>query len=338
MQSTLRRRRLLSLAIAAAALGLATAPLPGLRRPLLVAVGSELETAMGEIEPLFERQHPSIDLRWQVQGAQDMVNRSLDAGEERPRVLIPANQDLLRELADGLRARGEDSPFVRPPQAIARTLLVAVAWPERARTLFPGGRFDLERLRRAARAGRWAGIGGPEAWGSFDLRTTDPLRSNSAQLTLALWCRNEPTPDCPAALRRAVYRPARSTDILLREFLSAGPNEGDVAMVYESSALARQEEARRQRPGGVVLLVPDPTFETVLAAAVLRGPGVGGEGDGERLVAFLLGGRGQAVLAGAGFRRPDGGGGSPAGNGVKRLPPPQRADLEDLLRLWQQAI
>ncbi len=337
MESSLRRRRLLSLAIAAAALLLATAPLPGLRRPLLVAVGSELETVMGQVEPMFERQHPSIDLRWQVQGGQDMVNRSLDAGAERPRVLIPANRDLLAELADGLRARGQDPPFVRAPQAIARTLLVAVAWPERARSLFGDGRFDLERLRRAALIGRWAGIGGPETWGSFDLRTTDPLRSNSGQLTLALWCRNQPTAGCASGLRRAVYRPARSTDILLREFISAGPNEGDLAMVYESSALARQEEARGQRPGGILLLVPDPTFETVLAAAVLKGPGVGSEGDGERLVTFLLGEKGQALLAGAGFRRPDGRGGSPAGNGVKRLPPPPRAELEELLRLWQQA-
>lgn len=316
---------------------MAVAPLPGLRRPLLVAVGSELEGVMGEAEPLFERQHPSIDFRWQVQGAQDMVNRSLEAGKDRPRVLIPANRDLLAELAENLRQQGGSRPFLQPPSPIASTLLVAVAWPERAGKLFPDGRFDLARLRRAAEAGRWSAIGGPEAWGSFDLRTTDPMRSNSGQLTLALWCRDQPGADCAAALRRAVYRPGRSTDILLREFISAGPNDGDVAMVYESSALARQGEAQRQGSGGYVLLAPDPTFETVLAAAVLGGEGVGSEADGQRFVTFLLGEKGQAVLGRGGFRRPDGRGGSSLGNGVERLPPPPRKDLEELLRRWQQA-
>jgi hypothetical protein len=87
-------------------------------------------------------------------------------------------------------------------------------------------------LRRAAEAGRWAAIGGPETWGSFDLRATDPMCSNSGQLTLALWCCDQPAATCVTALRRALYPPARSTDILLGEFISAGPNDGDVAMVY----------------------------------------------------------------------------------------------------------
>jgi hypothetical protein len=64
--SVITRRRALSLGIAAAAVALASAPLPGLRRPLLVAVGSELEQPLQQLEPLFERRHPGIDLLWQV--------------------------------------------------------------------------------------------------------------------------------------------------------------------------------------------------------------------------------------------------------------------------------
>ncbi len=142
-------------------------------------------------------------------------------------------------------------------------------------------------LRRATAAGQWGALGAPASWGSVDLRSTDPMRSNSGQLTLALWCRGQEGRACAAGLRRAVYRPARSTDILLQEFISGGPNEGDLAMVYEASALARQGEASRQRPGGYVLLFPDPTFETILAAAVLRGQAAGRADDGERFVAFL---------------------------------------------------
>jgi ABC-type molybdate transport system substrate-binding protein len=90
------RRRALSLGIAAAALTLASAPLPGLRRPLLVAVGSELEQPLQQLVPLFERRHPGIDLRWQVQGAQDMVNQNQEGRPDRARVLIPSNREQLQ--------------------------------------------------------------------------------------------------------------------------------------------------------------------------------------------------------------------------------------------------
>jgi ABC-type molybdate transport system substrate-binding protein len=346
LAATLTRRRLLSLLIAGTSLALAAAPLPGLRRPLLVAVGSELAGALAELEPLFERRHRDIDLAWRVQGSQDMVNRALEEGPERPRVLIPANRDLLGQLAAELRAQGGASAFLQAPVPVARTLLVAVAWPERARKLFPDGRFSWPLLRRATAAGQWGALGAPESWGSFDLRSADPMRSNSGQLTLALWCRDRnggesgdggDGGDCAAALRRAIYRPARSTDILLQEFISGGPNEGDLALVYEASALARQAEAGRRRPGGYVLLFPDPTIETVLAAAVLRGQADGRAEDGERFVAFLLSAEGQGILTRLGFRGADGGGGSPAARGVKRLPPPSPEQREELLRLWQQA-
>jgi hypothetical protein len=140
-----------------------------------------------------------------------------------------------------------------------------------------------------------------------------------------------------AVLKRAVYRPARSTDILLREFISGGRNDGDIAMVYEATALMRSAEALQRWPGGYRLMVPAPTIEMVLAAAVLRGEATGSEADGERLVGFLAGAEAQAVLRSLGFRGLDGRGGSPAANRVQRLPPPDRAQLDDLLRLWQQA-
>ncbi|MFM7677004.1 MAG: substrate-binding domain-containing protein [Synechococcus sp.] len=335
--SLLNRRRLLSLGIAALALALAGAPLPGLRRPLLVVVGSELEEPLRQIEPLFEQRHGGIDLRWRVMGAQDMVNASLDGGPERPRVLIPSNRDQLEVYARAVRARGEGEPFRGSPEPIARTLLVAAAWPERAARLFPDGRFSWGRLRQALTAGRWAALGAPPAWGSFDLRLTDPLRSNSGQLTLALWSRAEPGEAAMAQLRRAVFRPARSTDILLQEFISGGPNEGDLAMVYEAPALARQEEARRRWPGGYRLLFPDPTLETVLAAAVRRGEGQGREEDGSRFVAFLRSAEGRRVLGAHGFRDAAGRGGSEAGDRVRRLPAPSPEALEELLRQWQLA-
>lgn len=331
------RRRVLSIAIAAASVALAAVPLPALRRPLMVAVGSELEQPLAQLEPLFERRHPGIDLRWEVQGAQDMLNRNLEASPERARVLIPSNRDQLLAFQAAAANRGGAQPFVAAPLPIARTLLAAVAWPERAAVLFPDGRFSWARLQRAVAAGQLQALGGPAAWGSFDLRTTDPLRSNSAQMTLALWSRARPGPGGVALLRRAVYLPARSTDLLLRDFISGGRNDGDLAMVYEAVALRRSGEAARRWPGGYRLLLPDPTIELVLAAAVLQGEAAGRSADGERLLAFLTSAEAQAVLRGAGFRGADGRGGSAAGNRVRHLPPPDRAQLDELLRQWQRA-
>ena len=256
--SVITRRRALSLGIAAAALTLASAPLPGLRRPLLVAVGSELEQPLQQLVPLFERRHPGIDLRWQVQDAQDMVNQNQEGRPDRARVLIPSNREQLQAFQAALAAQGEPALFSREPQAIARTLLVAVVWPDRGARLFQDGRFSWARLKQAAAAGQWSALGGPEAWGSFDLRTTDPLRSNSGQLTLALWSRDLPGAASVAVLKRAVYRPARSTNILLREFISGGRNDGDIAMVYEAAALMRSAEAQQRWPGGYSLMGARP--------------------------------------------------------------------------------
>jgi hypothetical protein len=335
--SGLTRRRLLSLGIGVVALVLAAAPLPGLRRPLLVSVGSELEASLRRLEPAFERQEGAIDLRWQVEGSQDMVNNHLEPGPERPRVLIPANLELLEQFEARSTAMGHGQPFTGRPTPIARTRLVAVIWPERAQRLFPDGRFSWTRLRAAVAAGQWGGLGAPAAWGSFDLRATDPLRSNSGQLLLALWSLGRNDATAVQSLRRAIYRPARSTDILLREFISGGPNEGDLAFVYEAGAVERAPEAAQRWPGGYKVLVPDPTMEVVSAAAVLRGPATGGQADGERLVAFLTGPRGQELLRAAGYRPASGQGGGPEGQRGRLLPPPSESEREELQRQWQRA-
>ena len=334
--SALPRRRLLSLGIAGLAVVLAAAPLPGVRRPLLVSIGSELEESLRRLEPVFERQEAGIDLRWQVEGSQDLVNANLEPRPERPRVLIPADRRILMQFQARATGLGQPPPFTDRPTPIARTLLVAVVWPERAQRLFGGGPFSWSRLRAAVAAGQWAALGGPPAWGSFDLRATDPLRSNSGQLLLALWsqglAQGQSREAAIGSLRRALYRPARSTDILLREFISGGPNEGDLAFVYEAGARQRAPEATQRWPGGYRLLVPDPTLAVVPAAAVLRGTASGRPADGERLVAFLAGPGGQEILRGAGYR-PVAGGGDPE----RLLPPPGESEREELLRLWQRA-
>ena len=78
MPFNLSQRRVLSLAILAASVALAAMPWSPFRRSLSVAVGSELEQPMRDLETRFEQAHPDIDLVWRVQGSQDMVNQAME--------------------------------------------------------------------------------------------------------------------------------------------------------------------------------------------------------------------------------------------------------------------
>lgn len=335
MPLSLTWRRAFSLGILALSILVAAAPWTPFRRRLVVAIGSELEQPMRVLEIRFEREHPAVDLHWQVAGSQDMVNEALQHSTDRPRVLIPASEELLLGLAERLR-RQQSGTVLRDPQPVARTVLVAVSWPERAEALFGGGVFRWPALQQALTNDRWEQLGGQASWGRFTLRATDPARSNSGQLALLLWLRFQARDRAVQSWRQALHQPPSSTDILLREFIAAGPNDGDLAFVYESVALNRREESRQRQGNAYRLLVPDPSYETVLAASVIEGPAQGTVGDGEALVHFLRRGPQQQLLMDWGFRSIDGR--LPKGaKATTVLPAPDPTQIERALRLWQAA-
>ena len=132
-------------------------------------------------------------------------------------------------------------------------------------------------------AGNWSGVGGASDWGSFDFVTTNPTRSNSGQLTMSLWAQsktggnlnsttfnNSAVESLFGLVKRSVYQPPRSTDILLEEFIAKGPNDADVATVYESIALHRWEQARKTQGKPYQIYYLNPTIETVSTAAIVR--------------------------------------------------------------------
>ena len=134
--------------------------------------------------------------------------------------------------------------------------------------------------------------------------------------------------------RQALHQPPRSTDILLREFIAAGPNDGDLAFVYESIALNRREESFQRQGEAYRLLVPDPSYETVISASVIEGPARGTLRDGEALVRFLRRGSQQQLLVDWGFRSIDGR--RPKGAQTTTvLPAPDQEQRDRALRLWQ---
>ena len=366
--SAMSTKPIISLAIIAAAAGLAYAPLPGVNQSITIVSGSELQEPLKLLETRFEQQNPSIQLTLEFQGSQDIVNNYIDDNNDfEPTVLIPANGQLLDELSQRWQTQYGDEPFYEPPRPIAKTMLVAVSWPERAQALFPGGEFQWQRLEDAMTGSSWGNIGGNPAWGSFDFVTTDPTRSNSGQLTLSLWSQAEANSTTLSAsdfakdsvqslfglVKRSVYQPPRSTDILLQEFITRGPNDAEIATVYESIALHRREQSSATQGKPYQILYLNPTIETVSTAAIVRRDISGGEAKAARgFIDFLMAPEQQAVFVQHGFRPmnanvdltsvPN----SPWGKnipGAMATPsgqvssPPERSVVEEVVRQWQRA-
>ena len=276
-----KNKTIISLGIIVASLGLTYAPIPGVTQTIVIVSGTELKEPLQELETRFEQDYPSINLELKFQGSQDIVNNYIDQKNDfTSAILIPANGQILEELSTRWKAQNNSEPFYNKPQAIAKTILVGIAWQERGKILFPDGKFS------------WSKIGGKANWGSFDFVMTNPTRSNSGQLTLSLWTQSqnnslnstetERTSQAPepssgdvssslfALIKKSVYQPPRSTDILLQEFITRGANDGDVATVYESIALHRWSQAKITQGQPYQIYYPNPTIETVATAAVVR--------------------------------------------------------------------
>ncbi|MEN9279696.1 MAG: substrate-binding domain-containing protein [Gloeomargarita sp. DG_1_4_bins_134] len=357
----------LSLGIMAAGLAVGLAPLPQEQRRVVVVAGTEFQESLQALKSRFEQAQPEITLDLYFQGSAELVRNYLDDQfrELTPTILIPANGQILEQLAQDWRMRENSEPYYYPPQPLAKTLMVGIAWPERGKVLFPQGRFDWERLEQALQAGQWSAIGGPPSWGSFDLRMADPQRSNSGQLTLALWARhvlgeelnvdNLNTERIGALfrlIRRWVYQPPRSTDILLQEFISQGPNQGDVAVAYESIVLHRWPQAQISQGQGYQIYYLSPTIETVSTAVVVKrrvSPALAR--TARRFLDFATAPEQQQVLVQQGFRPvidldlakvP----GSPWGRGIPGvalvptgsvMPMPKPEILEEIRKQWHRS-
>lgn len=324
------RNILISVGMILGVLGLTYAPIPGTNKTVVVVSGTELAEPLQALAAKFEQQNPQIQLELKFQGSQDIVNNFVDHKNDfTPAVLIPANGEILTELRDRLRANEDSEPFYGSPRPIAKTILVGIVWSERGKVLFPDGRFRWLRLEQAMLAGDWAAIGGNSSWGSFDFLTTDPTRSNSGQLTLSLWAQSKlgGTLDTtklsqPAVqslfglVKRSVYQPPRSTDILLQEFITRGPNDADVATVYESVAVHRYSQAAANQGKPYQIYYLEPTIESTATAAIVRREiDAGTEAAATKFVDFLTQTTQQAVFVQYGFR--------PANNAVNLTSTPK---------------
>ncbi len=277
-QQSKTNKILISLGIIAASLGLAYAPIPGVKKTVIIVSGTELKEPLQELEKRFEQNNSNIDLQLKFQGSQDIVNNYIEQKNDfNPAILIPANGQILEELSTRWQASHNSQPFYNKPKEIAKTILVGIAWQERGKVIFPDGKFSWSKIEQAMEQRNWSKIGGKTNWGSFDFVTTNPTRSNSGQLTLNLWIQsnnyslnNPQTESLFSLIKKSVYQPPRSTDILLQEFITRGANDGDIATVYESIALYRWSQAQTTQGKPYQIYYPNPTIETVATAAIVK--------------------------------------------------------------------
>lgn len=312
------QNKIISLLIIGASLGITYLPIFPVKTNVTIVSGSELKEVLEEISDKFEKDNPHIDLEIEIQGSQDIISNVIDKKNDSiPTVLIPANSELITELENRLKAQGETDIFYYPPEAIARTLLVAIAWEERGKVLFPNNKFSWNQLEKALKTRNWQQLGGDKNWGSFDFVTTDPTRSNSGQLTLSLWAKNKLNQniltvndinnnqirDLFTLIKKSVYQPPRSTDILLQEFIARGANDADVATVYESIALYRWSQAKERKNQGYQIYYPNPTIETTITGAILKQNVSKQEAKlAEKFINYLKEKEQQIILAKYGFR------------------------------------
>ncbi|MEA5596936.1 substrate-binding domain-containing protein [Rivularia sp. UHCC 0363] len=365
--SKLQNRAFTSACIIVAALGLAYAPIPGLQQTVVIVSGTELQAPLEQLEAKFEQENPNIKIDLKFQGSQDIVNKFIDQKNDfTPTVLIPASGELLDELSQRYQAQNNSEAFYNQPQPIAKTLLVAIAWSERGNVLFPNNQFSWSRVEQAMQANSWSAVGGQKSWGSFDFVITDPTRSNSAQASLNLWAMSKLNASNPnnidynnpaittlfSTVKKSVYQPPRSTDILLQEFITRGPNDADVATVYESIALSRWQQSGKNQGKPYQIYYLNPTVETVATAAIVRQNVDSGTANAaQKFVDFLTQSEQQKVFVQYGFRPTNNNidvrsvpnspwsqniPGAEINPSAKTLPAPNQKGIGEIQRLWQR--
>ena len=242
--------------------------------------GTEKRAFIEEMAAAFQREHPEITLRLSAAGSLDAAERILD-GKEMPAVFSPADSLILNMLASDWQTKNGSDLFERDgdgaPQPLLITPLVFVAWEDRARALEKGtgGHITWKVLHKALTAAKgWAAVGGDPEWGFVKLGHTDPTRSNSGLQALfamaveyhggqkPLTVANLLDPGLQGFVRdieKGVTKFEPSTGTFMTDMVRFGPSKYDVAVVYESLAIAQVENAQG-RWGNLKVYYPTPSL------------------------------------------------------------------------------
>jgi len=164
----------------------------------------------------------------------------------------------------------------------------------------------------------WAGIGGKPAWGFITLGHTDPNKSNSGMQAIALMAYEyfhvtsgltveqmlDPKfQDFVKDIERGVSHFESSSETFMTDMVRFGPSGCDIAVVYESLAVAQLDNAQG-RWGNLHIYYPPVTIWSDHPIVVLDAPWVSPDQAraGARLIEFLRSAPIQATALRFGFR------------------------------------
>jgi len=238
-----------------------SAPVPaGPRTQLTIVFGTEKEDWMRAAADAFRTAHPDLDVELVPKGSLEAAQEILD-GKLRPTVWSPADSLVMTMLDADWRTKNGAPLFAREgelaPQPVLLSPLVFVVWEDRAQALLKAGKGELnwKAIRKAVASNKgWLAVGGKADWGFVKLGHTDPTRSNSGlqalwSMTLEFYGRGAPVrveqllrPDYQAfvsTIEHGVTRFEPSTGTFMVDMVRFGPSKYDIAVVYESLAIAQ---------------------------------------------------------------------------------------------------
>jgi Bacterial extracellular solute-binding protein len=300
---------------------------PGPRTAIMVVFGTEKEAWMQAAVTEFRAAHPSYDIELVARGSLEAAQDILD-GKLRPSVWCPADSLVLNLLDADWRTKNGSRLFARDgemaPQPLLLSPLVFVVWEDRADALLKAGKGVLtwKIIRKAVSSTRgWPAIGGKAEWGFVKLGHTDPTRSNSGlqalwSMALEFFGRGVTVgveqllrPDYQAffsAIEHGVTRFEPSTGTFMIDMVRFGPSKYDMAVVYESLAIAQIANAQG-RWGNLRVYYPQLTAWSDHPAAVLQAPWISDaqRAAGRELLAHLRSRGVQQRALSFGFRPAD---------------------------------
>ena len=272
---TARRRRLREVCLSVAALGATSSQAQSVPPTVAVYAAGSLRAALTDVARAFEHDHPAqVTMTF---GASGLLKDRIVAGES-PQVFASANM----EHPEALVAAGRAAAV----SAFARNALCVLATPAfslRGKTL------TLRLLDADVRVGTSTPKADPS--GDYAFRMFDRIESSgaagpgSAAALKAKALQLTGGPDSPAP------PPGRN---VYGELVATG--QADAFITYCTATLARREHAKLQ-----VLTVPEAVNVSARYGLALLGPV---SADARAYMQFLLGPKGQDILASHGFSAP----------------------------------
>jgi len=274
----------------------------------------------------FQRVEPTIRVTLIGKGSLESASAIRD-GAARPVLWSPADSMVANLLAADWRTKNQAELFPaqgdRAPQPLVLSPLVFTVWEERAKVLLGDASTRSPLTWRAIRKAitsttGWAGVGGKPAWGFVTLGHTDPTKANSGLQALALMAYEyfhvtsgltveqmlDPKfQDFVKDIERGVSHFESSSETFMTDMVRFGPSGCDIAVVYESLAVAQLDNAQG-RWGNLHIYYPPVTIWSDHPIVVLDAPWVSPDQAraGARLIEFLRSAPIQATALRFGFR------------------------------------